>query len=81
MVQALGITGIGQREVSQECQGLDEEAWHFRARCLMGGYPFVWLDATHLKVREDGRTQSVPGRRRSSSPSESTRTGTWRYWG
>ena len=59
LVQALGITGISKSEVSRMCQGLDEEVRRFRTRPLTGAYPYVWLDATYLKVREDHRVVSM----------------------
>ena len=40
-------------------QGLDEEVRRFRTRPLTGAYPYVWLDATYLKVREDHRVVSM----------------------
>ena len=59
LVQALGITGISKSEVSRVCQGLDAEVTRFRTRPLTGTYPYVWLDATYLKVREDHRVVSM----------------------
>src|SRR5918999_1567200 len=55
LVQALGMTGISKSQVSRLCLALDEEVERFRARPLVGPYPYVWLDATYLKVRQDGR--------------------------
>ena len=31
----------------------------FRTRPLAGPYPYVWLDATYVKVRDDGRVVSM----------------------
>ena len=59
LVQALGIAGISRSQVSRICQELDEEVERFRARRLVGPYPYVWLDATYLKVREDHRVVSM----------------------
>ncbi len=59
LVQALGIAGISRSQVSRICQELDEEVERFRARPLVGPYPYVWLDATYLKVREDHRVVSM----------------------
>jgi putative transposase len=59
LVKALGMTGISKSQVSRLCQGLDAEVERFRTRRLDGGpYPYLWLDATFLKVREDGRVAS-----------------------
>jgi putative transposase len=59
LVQALGMTGISKSQVSRLCLALDEEVERFRARPLVGPYPYVWLDATYLKVRQDGRVGSM----------------------
>lgn len=55
LVQALGIVGISKSEVSRLCETLDAEVERFRTRPLTGPYPYVWLDATYLKVRQEGR--------------------------
>src|SRR3990170_8828758 len=59
LVQALGMTGISKSQVSRLCLALDDEVERFRARPLVGPYPYVWLDATYLKVRQDGRVGSM----------------------
>jgi transposase-like protein len=59
LVQALGMTGISKSQVSRLCQALDGEVERFRTRPLVGPYPYVWLDATYLKVRRDGRVVSM----------------------
>jgi transposase-like protein len=59
LVQALGMRGIPKSQVSRLSQALDEEVERFRARPLVGPYPYVWLDATYLKVRQDGRVASM----------------------
>lgn len=55
LVQALGISGLSKSAVSRLCDALDAEVERFRTRPLVGVYPYVWLDATYLKVRQDGR--------------------------
>src|ERR671935_268099 len=59
LVQALGMTGISKRQVSRLCQALDGEVERFRTRRLEGPYPYVWLDATFVKVRDQGRVVSM----------------------
>jgi putative transposase len=60
LVRSLGIAGISKSEVSRICAALDAEAEAFRARPLTdSAYPYVWLDATYLKVREAGRVVSM----------------------
>ena len=55
LVKALGMEGISKSQVSRLCEQLDEEVERFRARPLAGHYPYVWVDATYLKARQDGR--------------------------
>lgn len=59
VVQALGLQGISKSQVSRLCQELDTEVERFRLRQLTSPYPYVWLDATYLKVRQDGRVNSM----------------------
>ena len=59
LVQALGIAGISKSQVSRLCQELDIEVERFRTRRLEGPYPYLWLDATFLKVRREGRVVSL----------------------
>lgn len=59
LVRALGMTGISKSQVSRLCAGLDAEVERFRSRRLEGPYPYVWLDATALKVRHEGRVVSM----------------------
>ena len=59
LVQALGMTGISRSAVSRLCMELDADIQRFRSRKLEGEYPYVWLDATYLKVREDSRVRSM----------------------
>ena len=54
LVQALGMEGISRSEVSRICGQLDEEVERWRQRNLDGAYPYLWLDATYVKVRESG---------------------------
>jgi putative transposase len=58
LVQALGMTGLSKSQVSRLCQELDGEVERFRSRRLEGPYPYVWLDATFVKVRDGGRVVS-----------------------
>ena len=54
LIQALGGTGISNSEVSRICAALDEEVGKFRTRRLDAiEYPYVFLDATYLHVRDD----------------------------
>ncbi len=55
LVRALGIDGISRSEVSRICKSLDEEVRAFVSRPIEGEHPYVWLDATFHKVRQQGR--------------------------
>src|SRR6476660_668880 len=59
LVQALGLDGISKSQVSRLCETLDAEVERFRQRPLAGAYPYVWLDATFVKVRDGGRVVSM----------------------
>jgi transposase-like protein len=58
LVQALGMQGISKSQVSRMCAELDGEVERFRTRKLEGPYPYVWLDGTFVKVRDNGRVVS-----------------------
>src|SRR5579862_1094446 len=59
LLQALGMTGISKSQVSRLCQTLDAEVERFRNLRREGPYPYIWLDATFPKVRQDGRVVSM----------------------
>lgn len=59
LVRALGMSGISKSQVSRLCAQLDAAVSRFRTRPLTAEYPYVWLDATFLKVRENGRVVSM----------------------
>jgi putative transposase len=58
LVEQLGIEGMTKDRVSAICRGLDEQVDLFRHRPLEGAYPYLWLDAKHVKVRDHGRVVS-----------------------
>jgi transposase-like protein len=55
----MGLRGIGKSTVSKLCKEIDERVNGFLERPLEGEWPYLWLDATYLKVREGGRIVSV----------------------
>jgi transposase-like protein len=60
LVDALGIASLSKSEVSRICAALDAEVETFRQRSLADeAYPYLWLDATYVKVREAGRVVSM----------------------
>src|SRR5436190_4326284 len=59
LVQAMGLAGISKSQVSKLCKDIDERVNAFLDRPLDGEWPYLWLDATYLKVRDGGRIVSV----------------------
>ena len=59
LVRALGMDGISRSQVSRLCEEIDEKVKPFLGRAIEGDWPYVWLDATYLKVRRGGRIVSV----------------------
>jgi putative transposase len=58
LVEQLGIDGMTKDRVSGLCRALDEQVEAFRQRPLEGAYPYLWLDAKQVKVRDFGRVVS-----------------------
>ncbi len=59
LVQAMGGTGVSKSQVSRLCQEIDERVGAFLDRPIEGEGPYLWIDATYVKVRQDGRIVSV----------------------
>jgi putative transposase len=59
LVKALGMSGISKSQVSRLCGEIDERVGQFLNRPLEGDWPYLWIDATYVKVREAGRIVSV----------------------
>ena len=59
LVQAMGMTGISKSQVSRLVVEIDEKVHAFLSRPIEGDWPYVWLDATYVKVRQNGRIISV----------------------
>ena len=59
LVQAMGCSGVSKSQVSRLCADIDERVQAFLHRPIEGDWPYVWLDATYVKVRQNGRIISV----------------------
>jgi transposase-like protein len=59
LVRAMGLDGISKSQVSRLCAEIDGRVKDFLARPIEGDWPYLWLDATYVKVREAGRIVSV----------------------
>ena len=55
VVETLCGTSVSKSAVSDLCRDLDKEVEAFRNRPLEGNYPFLTVDATYFKIRENGR--------------------------
>jgi putative transposase len=55
----MGMTGISKSQVSRLCAEIDDKIEAFLNRPLEGDWPYLWLDATYVKVRANGRIVSV----------------------
>jgi putative transposase len=59
LVKAMGMTGISKSQVSRLCAEIDERVSAFLSRPIEDSWPYLWIDATYVKVREAGRIVSV----------------------
>jgi transposase-like protein len=59
LVKAMGASGISKSQVSRLCEEIDEKVKAFLNRPIEGDWPYLWIDATYLKVRRGGRIVSV----------------------
>lgn len=59
LVQAMGGTGVSKSEVSRLCGEIDARVGAFLNRPIEGDWPYLWIDATYVKARQEGRVVSV----------------------
>ena len=59
LVKAMGMEGVSKSQVSRLCGEIDERVNAFLTRPIEGDWPYVWLDATYIKVRRDHRIVSA----------------------
>ncbi len=59
LVKAMGMTGISKSQVSRLCEEIDGRVKAFLERPLEGDWPYLWIDATYVKVRQNGRVVSA----------------------
>lgn len=55
----LDMSGISKSQVSRLCEEIDDKVKAFLDRSIEGEWPYLWIDATYLKVRRGGRIVSV----------------------
>jgi transposase-like protein len=59
LVKAMGMTGVSKSQVSRLCEEIDERVKTFLERPIEGDWPYLWIDATYVKCRQNGRVVSV----------------------
>src|SRR3977135_3984475 len=59
LVKAMGMRGISKSQVSRLCEEIDQRVKAFLDRPIEGDWPYLWIDATYVKVRSSGRIVSV----------------------
>lgn len=59
LVKAMGMSGISKSQVSRLCEEIDGKVQAFLGRPIEGDWPYLWLDATYVKVRQASRVVSV----------------------
>jgi putative transposase len=59
LVRAMGGSGVSKSQVSRLCEEIDGKVKAFLDRPLEGDWPYLWIDATYVKVRDNGRIVSA----------------------
>ena len=80
LVKAMGMTGISKSQVSRLCEEIDERVQAFLNRPIEGAWPYLWIDATYVKVRagRQDRLRCRDNRCRASTPTAGARCSAWR---
>ncbi|MGH7750515.1 MAG: transposase, partial [Candidatus Dormibacteria bacterium] len=59
LVKAMGMSGVSKSQVSRLCEDIDVRVKAFLDRPIEGEWPYVWVDATYVKARQNNRIVSV----------------------
>jgi putative transposase len=59
LVLATGMSGISKSQVSRLCGEIDDKVKAFLARPIEDDWLYLWIDATYVKVHQNGRIVSV----------------------
>jgi transposase-like protein len=54
----MGGAGVSKSQVSRLCAEIDQRVQAFLNRPIEGAWPYLWLDATYIRVRDGGRIVS-----------------------
>jgi putative transposase len=55
----MGGTGISKSQVSRLCEEIDGKVKAFLDRPMEGDWPYLWIEATYVKARDNGRIVSA----------------------
>ena len=72
-MKSLSGTGISKSQVLRLCEEIDGRVTAFLDRPIEGVWPYLWVDAIYVKVRQAGRIVSVAVIIASSSSPTATR--------
>jgi len=59
LVKAMGCSGVSKSQVSRLCEEIDVRVKAFLDRPIEGDWPYLWIDATYVKARQNDRVVSV----------------------
>ncbi len=59
LVKAMGMSGVSKSQVSRLCEEIDGKVKAFLDRPIEGDWPYLWIDATYVKMRDAGRIVSA----------------------
>lgn len=59
LVKAMGMSGLSKSPVSRLCEEIDGRVRTFLDRPIEGDWPYLWLDATYVKVRQASRVVPI----------------------
>ena len=51
----MGMSGLSKSQVSRLCADIDDKVKAFLSRPIEGDWAYLWIDATYVKVRQNGR--------------------------
>jgi transposase-like protein len=60
LVKVMGMSGISKSQVSRLCEEIDQRVKAFLDRPIEGDWPYLWIDATYVKVRQAGASSRSP---------------------
>lgn len=59
LVKAMGMNGVSKSQLSRLCEEIDERVKAFLKRPIEGDSPYLRIDATYVKARQNGRVVSL----------------------